>query len=190
MLLELVIVLLFICACGYAGLGMWTSQQRRRFGLAGGRVHSADDSRLGSPTLRSERLGLVARPDHVLEVNGMRIPVEQKPSARRVWPSHELQVAAQCALLEEASGARPTHAVLVLADGRQERVLFTSELEDQLAGTMRRMRQALESNEAPGPCWSRAKCLACGYRQICWGAERIGSTPRSAPCDPKTLRTA
>jgi hypothetical protein len=36
MLLELAIVLLFICACGYAGLGMWTSRQRRRLGLAGG----------------------------------------------------------------------------------------------------------------------------------------------------------
>jgi CRISPR-associated exonuclease Cas4 len=177
-LLELAIVLVFICACGYAGLGMWTSQQRRRLGLAGGRVRAADDSRLGSATLRSERLGLVARPDHVLEVDGMRIPVEQKPSARRVWPSHELQVAAQCALLEEGSGARPTHAVLVLANGRQERVLFTSELEDQLAETMRRMREMLESNVAPGPCWSRAKCMACGYRQVCWGDEQINSTPK------------
>ncbi|HET6317400.1 MAG TPA: Dna2/Cas4 domain-containing protein, partial [Chloroflexota bacterium] len=76
-------------------------------------------------------------------------------------------------------GARPTHAVLVLANGRQEQVLFTSELEDQLASTMGRMRQVLESNEAPGPCWSRAKCLACGYRQICWGDERVDSMPRT-----------
>src|SRR6266542_5917074 len=112
-LLELVTVLLLICACAYAWLGIWISHQRRHLGLNGGRVESADDSRLGSPTVRSEQLGLVARPDHVLDVDGMRVPVEQKPSAQRAWPSHVLQVSAQCMLLEEASGVRPTHGVLV-----------------------------------------------------------------------------
>ena len=34
----------------------------------------------------------------------MRIPVEQKPSAHRVWPSHTLQVSAQCALVERPLG--------------------------------------------------------------------------------------
>ena len=54
----------------------------------------------------------------------------QKPSAQRVWPSHTLQVSAQCALLEEVSGVRPSHAVLVLANGLQQQVPFL--LENQL----------------------------------------------------------
>jgi CRISPR-associated protein Cas4 len=115
-------------------------------------------------------LGLVARPDHVLELGGMRIPVEQKPSAHRVWRSHTLQVSAQCALLEETFGQRPSHGVLVLANGQQERVAFTPELEGELMQTMQRMRRILESQDAPGPCWSRRKCGSCGFRQICWGA--------------------
>jgi CRISPR-associated protein Cas4 len=101
----------------------------------------------------------------------MRIPVEQKPSAQRVWPSHTLQVSAQCALLEETSGVRPTHAVLVFANGQQQQVPYTPELERHLQDTMQRMRGILETGEAPGPCWSRGKCAGCGYRRICWGSQ-------------------
>jgi CRISPR-associated exonuclease Cas4 len=171
MLLNTLIVLLLICAAAYLALRAWSRRQRRQLGLRRGRVEAADDSRLGSATLRSERLGLVARPDHVLDIDGMHIPVEQKPSAHRVWPSHRLQVTAQCALLEETFGVRPTHAVLVLANEQQEHVPFTPELEKELLETMQHMREILESGEAPGPCWSRGKCAGCGYRQICWGAE-------------------
>lgn len=170
MLLITLIGLLLICAATYLALTAWGSRQRGSLGLRGGRVTAADDSRLRSPTLRSERLGLVARPDQVLDVDGMRIPVEQKPSAHRVWPSHTLQVGAQCAVLEETSGVRPTHAVLVLADGQRQRVAFSSELEQRLVRTMHCMRDILESGRAPGPRWSRGKCAGCGYRQICWGS--------------------
>ena len=171
MLLATLIFLLLVCAATYVGTAVWSSRQRRRLGLGRGRVTAADDSRLGSATLRSERLGLVARPDHVLDVGRMRIPVEQKPSAQRVWPSHTLQVSAQCALLEEVSGVRPSHAVLVLANGLQQQVPFTPELEQHLRDTMQRMRGILETGEAPGPCWSRGKCAGCGYRRICWDPE-------------------
>lgn len=171
MLLETLIILLLACAATYVAVEAWSRRQRRRLGLRRGRIESADDSRLGSATLRSERLGLVARPDHVLDIGGMRIPVEQKPSAQRIWPSHTLQVGAQCALLAETFGVRPTHAVLVLANSQQERVPFTPELEQRLTETMQRMREILEAGEAPGPCWSRGKCASCGYRQICWGTE-------------------
>lgn len=155
MLLVTLVLLFVICAGTYVGLATWSRHERQRLGLRGGRVTAADDSRLGSATLRSERLGLVARPDHVLNVHGMPIPVEQKPSAQRVWPSHTLQVSAQCALLEETSGVRPTHALLVLANGQQHEVAFTPEREQELLDTMQRMRNILESGQPPGPCWSR-----------------------------------
>src|SRR5262249_24795619 len=153
-LLVLVGVLLLICACAYAGLSTWSSRQRGRLGLKAGQIQLADDSRLGSPTLRSERLGVVARPDHVLNGNGGGIRVEYKPSWHRIWPSHRLQVAAQCVLLEETSGVRPTHGVLVLANGRQELVPFTPELDAELDQAVQRMRQILESPDAAEPCWT------------------------------------
>jgi hypothetical protein len=50
-------------------------------------------------------------------------------------------------LLEETSGVRPSHGVLVLANGRQELVPFTRELEAELDRAVQRMRQILESPE-------------------------------------------
>ena len=75
----------------------------------------------------------------------MRIPVEHKPSAQRVWPSHGLPVGAQCALLEETFGVRPSHAVVLLANAQQQHMLFTPELEQSLTETMQQKRGILES---------------------------------------------
>jgi CRISPR-associated exonuclease Cas4 len=102
---------------------------------------AADDTRQGAPTLRSERYGLVGRPDHLVRLGHALIPVEQKPSARRLQPSHVLQVAAQCLLVQEAYGVRPPYGVVALSGGIEERVPFTPSLERQLLATMAEMRE-------------------------------------------------
>ena len=53
----------------------------------------------------------------MLRLGNALIPVEQKPSARRLQPSHILQVAAQCLLVEEAYGVRPPYGVVALSGG-------------------------------------------------------------------------
>ena len=164
------VVALAILLIAYVGLTAWERSARRRHGLRG-RILAADDSRLGAPTLRSARLGLAARPDHLVRDGQVVIPVEQKPTARRVWPSHQLQVAAQCTLVEETTGVRPPHGLVVLAGGVQEQVAFDHVLEGRLHQTMAAMRQALTAQAAPGPRWSAARCRACGFRPICWGVE-------------------
>ena len=107
----------------FALLRMWTRHQRQVLGLERGSIVAADDARLGMPTLRSDRLGLIGRPDHLLWSGRALIPVEQKPNARHPQPSHILQVAAQCLLVQEVYGIRPPYGLLVLANGVQERVL-------------------------------------------------------------------
>ena len=86
----------------------WTRGRRRALGIAEGKIVSADDSVIRAPPLRSERLGVGGRCDHVLRVGDAYVPVEQKPSARRLQPSHILQVGARCLLVEDVYGARPT----------------------------------------------------------------------------------
>jgi CRISPR/Cas system-associated exonuclease Cas4 (RecB family) len=104
----------------------------------------------------------------------MLIPVEQKPSARRIQQSHVLQLAAQCLLVHEVYGIRPTYGLLVLAGGQQERVEFTEALERRLLDTMAQMRALLRADAEPGRRWVAAKCRACGFHEICWGArERV-----------------
>ena len=162
------ILLLALAFVAYLLLGRLENRQHARIGLPIGPIVAADDSTLASPTLRSERLGLVGRPDHLLRSGSQLIPVEQKPRSKRVQPSHVMQVVAQCVLVQEVYRVRPAYGVLVLAGGVQERVPFTPEIERRLHQTMTDMRALLEDGVEPGPRWIAAKCRACGFARTCW----------------------
>jgi CRISPR/Cas system-associated exonuclease Cas4 (RecB family) len=128
-----------------------------------------DDSRLGARTLRSERLGLVARPDHLVQLgDGAVIPVEQKPRARQLYQSHVLELGAQLALVEANVGRRPPYGVIVLASGIQRRIAFDRSLEDAVFRAVGQMRAHIESDSAPGRRWLGAKCRACEFYECCW----------------------
>jgi CRISPR-associated exonuclease Cas4 len=166
-------VILLVLALGlalvrYLVMGHFERQGRSRLGLEGSVVVAADDSRLGAPTLRSSRLGLVGRPDHLVRSGDALIPVEQKPSARRLQPSHVMQVAAQCLLVEEAYGVRPPFGIVVLAGGTRAKVPFTPELERRLLQTMADMRDLIATETEPGPRWVAPKCRACSFVETCW----------------------
>lgn len=103
------------------------------------------------------------------------VPVELKPSVRRLQQSHILQVGALCLLVQDVYGVRPPYGVVVLADGSQERITFSEELERGVVRAMAEMRRMLENGEAPGPRWVPAKCRACGYHPVCWGDEGAGA---------------
>jgi CRISPR/Cas system-associated exonuclease Cas4 (RecB family) len=167
----MVTTLVLLLAAGvlaYVALGVLQTHRRNSIGLNGSTVLAADDSRIGSPTLRAERLRLVGRPDQLVSIGRQVIPVEQKPRARRVQDSHVLQVAAGCLLVSEVYGVRPAFGVLVLANGRQHRVAFTPDLEQRLLQTLARMHALLDSNQQPRPRWLGARCQACGLFSRCW----------------------
>ena len=163
-----VVLLLLAVALAYVALGVLQRHGLSSIGLNGSTVLAADDSRIGSPTLRSERLRLVGRPDQLVRIGGQLIPVEQKPRAWRVHDSHVLQLAAECFLVTEVYGVRPPYGLLVLANGRQHRVPFTRELEERLLQTVARMNGLLETNREPGPRWLGGRCRACGFFDTCW----------------------
>jgi len=166
--IALLLLLLIGAVLLYACLGRWTRRERSALGLSNEVIVSADDSALGTPTLRSARYGLVGRPDQLVRAGRMLIPVEHKPNARRMQQSHVLQVAAQCLLVHEVYGVRPSYGLLVLANGTQERVEFTPALERRLHNTIAEMRALLRTDAEPGPRWVAAKCRACGFRETCW----------------------
>jgi CRISPR-associated exonuclease Cas4 len=163
-----VVMLLAAVGLAYMALGFLQRHRRGSIGLNDSTVLAADDSRIGSPTLRSERLKLVGRPDQLVRIGGRLIPVEQKPQAWPVHDSHVLQVAAECLLVSEVYGVRPPYGLLVLANGRQHRIPFTRQLEQQLLQTLARMNALLEANHKPGPRWLGGRCRACGFFDTCW----------------------
>jgi CRISPR/Cas system-associated exonuclease Cas4 (RecB family) len=155
----------------------WLNRQGRRMrvrlGLAGplerAAVLAADDSQLGPLTLRSEQLGLVARPDHLIRLpDGTVIPVEQKPRARRLYRSHILELGTQLLLVEASFGLRPPYGVVVLADGVQHRVPFDHALERAVLDAAREMRACVAAQTAPGRRWLGAKCRSCEFYTLCW----------------------
>ncbi len=168
---ELLIGLFALCATLYVALTLWLRRHQRMLGIGHGRLLAADDSRLGSPILRSRRLGLVGRPDHLIQVEGARIPVEQKPTSRRLYETHVIQLGVLCAILEDLDGIRPPYGLVVLAGGRQERVPYTPELEARVHKTVAELRAILSTGCTPGPRYMPRKCPPCGYNAICWGGD-------------------
>ena len=112
-----------------------------------------DGSRIALPTLRSERLGLVGRPDQLVRVDGHPIPVEHKPRAWRVHDTHVMQIAAECLLISEVYGVRPAYSLPVLANGRQHRVAVTRQFEERPLQMLARMQDLLEPNQDLGSQW-------------------------------------
>ncbi|HEX8967902.1 MAG TPA: CRISPR-associated protein Cas4 [Chloroflexota bacterium] len=166
--MSALVVLLALALLAYAWLGRTQRRRRARLGLADGEIVAADDSALGCPTLRSDRLGLVGRPDHLLRLGRHLVPVEHKPRARHVRPSHVMQVAAQCLLVQETYGIRPPHGVLVLAGGVRHEIPFSVDLERRVIQTMAEMRELLVAGAEPGPNWVAFKCQPCGFAGTCW----------------------
>lgn len=152
----------------YVLIGYVQARRGARIGLVGVKVVAADGTRLGSPTLRSEKLHLVGRPDHLVRIGEHLIPVEQKPRAWRVHDSHVIQLAAECLLVSEVYGKRPPYGLLVLEDGLTYRVTFTRALEGHLLDTMQKMNTLLESTQEPGPRWLGGRCQGCGFFGTCW----------------------
>ncbi|MGI8423630.1 MAG: CRISPR-associated protein Cas4 [Chloroflexota bacterium] len=165
---ELLMLALAVAVAAYVLLARWSRSRRRALGIAEGAIVSADDSLIRGPTLRSERLGLVGRCDHLLRVGDAYVPVEQKPTARRVQQSHILPVGALCLLVHDVYGARPPYGVVVLGNGSQQRITYSEELERGVVQTMAKMRRILATGMPPGPRWLEAKCRACGYFPVCW----------------------
>jgi CRISPR-associated exonuclease Cas4 len=115
---------------------------------------------------------LSGRPDYVMQHRGALIPVEVKSGrapASGPYPSHVLQLAAYCLLVEETRGQRPPHGLLVYADddGQAYEVAYSPALEDELLDILDEMRLALDEDDVPRDHDQAALCRACGYRDAC-----------------------
>jgi CRISPR/Cas system-associated exonuclease Cas4 (RecB family) len=132
---------------------------RRGHGLGQGRTTSLDNR-----TLYSSRLGLAGRPDRIIDG---QIPEEWK-SGNRVDDSHVAQLATYFILIEEETGARPTHGFISLGSGKRVRVENTAELREWVLSIVEQIRaarrQIKETIEVRQPA---AKCRACGMREGC-----------------------
>jgi CRISPR-associated exonuclease Cas4 len=159
----------FLLALGL--LLLWLARRgRARSGLPQGRVVYTDTggwNRLERPLFSREFL-LTGKPDYLIADGADVIPVEVKSSRApaQPYPSHLLQLAAYCLLVEECYRRRPPYGIVKYAD-RAFEVEYTPELEDELLKILDRMRTDLADGSAPRSHEEPRRCQACGHYDQC-----------------------
>lgn len=157
----MVLIVLLLLAVGI-WLYLSASKQRETAGFGAGQTVSRDDV-----ILRSQRLGLVGKPDRIVQLGSHYIPEEKKPG-RRVYETYKAQMGVYLLLVEEHYGVRPPYGILVLDDGRRVEIRNTERLRQwvlRIAQDIREHRQNLPRPLPPPE--SVAKCRGCGHRQTC-----------------------
>ncbi|HEU4327673.1 MAG TPA: CRISPR-associated protein Cas4 [Roseiflexaceae bacterium] len=118
--------------------------------------------------LFARRLGLTGKPDYLIELRGVTIPVEVKPGRRATVPyeSDLMQLAAYCLLVEETSGAAPPYGLLRYAE-HTFRLDYTPRVRDEVLALIDEMRELLEEDDCPRSHDEPPRCRACGFYSQC-----------------------
>jgi CRISPR-associated exonuclease Cas4 len=138
-----------------------------------GRLAPAEVGREGvkqERPLRSETLGLVGRPDYLIETDGGIVPVEAKSAAvppdGRPRDSHVAQLAAYCLLVEEVLGASVPYGLIKYRD-RDVRVEYTQELREHALALIEEMNDAAVADEVHRSHEDPRRCAGCSLREVC-----------------------
>jgi CRISPR-associated exonuclease Cas4 len=155
-------------------LGLWllarSRTARRDAGLPPGRVTYVDTgawARCERP-LFSNQYRLTGRPDYLVRGKGGLVPVEIKSgrAPEQPYPSHVLQLAAYCLLVEEQEGRAPPYGILKYGD-RAFEVEYTPDLRSRLLDILDAMRHDLDVRDAGRSHDEPGRCQGCGYRDRC-----------------------
>lgn len=150
-------------------IGLWGMRMRRTTGLPWAPVIYQDTGgQVPEKPLVARRLGLVGKPDYLLNLRGKLIPVEVKPGRRadRPYESDLMQLAAYCVLVEETSGEAPPYGLLRYAE-RTFRLDYTEQLRDQLLDILDEMRLALADVDCERSHADARRCANCGFLEQC-----------------------
>jgi CRISPR-associated exonuclease Cas4 len=150
------------------------SDTGRPVGRVAGTETGRDGKRQEKPLL-SDALGLVGRPDYLVETeDGGVVPVEAKstncPPGGRPYDSHVAQLAAYCLLVEDVLGASVPYGVVKYRD-REVRVEYTEELREHALALIEEMKRDMsasaEGREVHRSHEEPRRCAGCSLRDVC-----------------------
>jgi CRISPR-associated exonuclease Cas4 len=146
--------------------GVW-ALIRRASDHRHGTLVSVDRMDRSQPPLVSERYRLVGRPDELRRLrDGRVIPVEIKhrgTPSRGPPPSHSLQVAAYCLLVEETTGRPPPYGLLRYSDGGEFRIAWDAEARRRVLTIRAAVEAPYDGRALPSP----GRCARCPWRSAC-----------------------
>ena len=122
----------------------------------------------GSKAFKSEKYGLIGRPDYVIKMEDKQIPVEEKKGRTPKGPlfSHILQIAAYCLLIEESTGKTPPYGLLKYPE-QQHEIEYNEDLKKVLLEKLREMRKIMDTGEAHRNHNRPGKCKSCSRNDAC-----------------------
>jgi CRISPR-associated exonuclease Cas4 len=148
---------------------VWGLRLRRSTGLPWVPVLYRDTGgRVPEKPLISRKLGLVGKPDYLLDIRGAIIPVEVKPGRRaaRPYESDLMQLAAYCVLVEETTGVAPPYGMLRYAE-QTFRLDYTDQVRDEVLALLDEMRVDLDEPDADRSHDDERRCAGCGFFEQC-----------------------
>jgi CRISPR-associated protein Cas4 len=115
----------------------------------------------------STKQGLAGKPDALVREEGIVIPVERKPLAKKLRDRYIAQLLVYARLVEEFEGKKPPHGYLLLGPNCRRIKVVNSESKQQwVDGLLAEMRRVLEGAE-PVPTPHPRKCARCEVRDRC-----------------------
>lgn len=149
-----------------------TRQQRSQLSLPSGDVIYEDNPERPGELLYSQTLRTAGKPDILIQKGNMVIPVELKTGRTpdRPFEGHILQLATYCHLIEAEYQIRPTHGIIRYPN-KEFTIEYSAQLEQELKRIVSEMRAKRRMREIHRQHKSRAKCVVCGYREVC--SERL-----------------
>ena len=146
------------------------SRSRKSAGIPGGRIIYTDTQAWGAveKPLYDPASGLTGKPDYLVDQGNQIIPVEVKSSRVKDGPYdlHIYQLAAYCLLVDRTYGKRPAYGIIHYPN-RTYAVDYTPRLEDSLLDLLEEIRRQDRRKDVDRSHNAAARCLACGYRNIC-----------------------
>lgn len=149
---------------------IWSRRRLQSAGLPLGRIVSTDTAgwRPLEKPLYDPETGLTGKPDYVVKVGGVLVPVEVKSAWAPAEPydSHVYQLAAYCLLLARTSSRRPPYG-LIHYRNRTFAVDFTPALEQELLAVLEEMHEDQRRASVNRSHDEPARCVRCGFRSVC-----------------------
>lgn len=144
------------------------SEADEKMPLPQGRIIYEDNGEWRADLLVADSIGLMGKPDYLVQQGEMIIPVEIKSALapQKPYCTHLLQLAAYCYLVEENYGIRPTHGVLNYRNDSFE-IPYTVELEQQLLHIIKSMHKAQSVDYLPRSHHLARRCRSCAVYDLC-----------------------
>jgi len=176
------VLAIFALLCFILAIALYFASERRQksAGIPGGRLIYTDTRSWGAleEPLYDPELGLVGKPDYLVEKGEQVIPVEVKTGGPPDAPydSHLYQLAAYCLLVQQVYGTRPPYGILHYSDNshttRTFKVDYTLAMEQSIRQLIYEMRQQEKRKDVARSHDSPNRCASCGFRSIC--DQRLG----------------